>query len=144
MVMNICVSKCIRCSVMVYWSLAFILSQPLLKIESWSPFLGIQNVTKIQLHTTQPYSCRACCVSVMVRSPPHRGRVLLLVVHGRVSLFEQCIDLLLQPSVLFFCLLQTTQVCVVICHLLTVAFAQSIIFLLYPFKLVHSCVIQLI
>lgn len=74
--------------------------------------------------------------------PPDRGRVLLLVVHGCISLLHQSVNLFLQSSVLLLHLFQPTQVCIVIGYFFAVSFAQIVILLLQPLKLIHCSVIE--
>ncbi len=80
----------------------------------------------------------------MLLVPSHRCRPLLLVLDGRVALFKQSIYLFLKAPVLLLHLLQSTQIRVVTGHLLTVAFAQDVVFLLHPLQLIHRCIVELV
>lgn len=77
-------------------------------------------------------------------SPSYRRGVLLLIVDGSVSLLQHHVQLFLQPMVLLFSLVQTTQVCIVARSLLVVTLPQSLVVTLHGLQLVHSCVIQLV
>ena len=69
---------------------------------------------------------------------------MLLIVDGSISLFQQNVQLLLQPVVLLLSLVQTTQVCIVTGSVFIVALPQGFIVSLHGFQLVHSCVIELV